>query len=122
MTKASADVRDILIECRDTVKSGVNRSEEASLALHKIVDAARDVDQQVASIETATNEQALGVSEIANAMARIDAVTQQTTNVAQQGAASAERLEALSATLMDSVTFFSLETNPNEAPVRLTTA
>ncbi len=122
VTKASADVRDILIECRDTVKSGVNRSEEASSALHKIVDAARDVDQQVASIETATNEQALGVSEIANAMARIDAVTQQTTNVAQQGAASAERLETLSATLMDSVTFFSLEDDPNKSPEALTIA
>lgn len=109
VSTASADVRGILIECRQTVQSGVSRSCEASDALQEIVRAAKDVDLQVGSIETATQEQSIGVSEIANAMALIDAATQRTNDVAQSGAASAERLEKLSAGLMDSVAFFSPE-------------
>jgi len=120
VTKASADVREILVECRQTVKSGVERSGEASSALQDIVRAAKDVDRQVESIETATNEQAIGVSEIANAMALIDAATQRTNDVAQQGATSAEHLESLSAGLIESVAFFSSE--PHEDNKVLTIA
>ena len=116
VTKASADVRSILIECRQTVQSGVTRSTEASEALQEIVRAAKDVDLQVGSIQSATNEQAIGVSEIANAMALIDATTQQTNDVAHQGAASAERLERLSSSLIKSVAFFSPEPDKSPAP------
>ena len=118
VTKASADVRGILIDCRQTVKSGVTRSSEASTALQEIVSAAKDVDLKVGSIETATNEQAIGVSEIANAMALIDTATQRTNDVAHQGAASAERLEKLSVSLMDSVAFFSPEPDEASEPAR----
>jgi len=107
VTNASADVRDILVECRKTVTSGVQRSEQASAAMQEIISTARDVDMQVEAIETATNEQAIGVGEIANAMALIDGVTQQTNTVAQKGVVSAERLELLSADLSESVAFFS---------------
>ncbi len=119
ITDASANVRDILDGCRDTVRTGVDRSEKASTALQEIVSAARDVDVQIESIETATNKQAISVTEIANAMASIDAVTQQTSEVAQKGVASAERLELLSTDLTDSVAFFSSQDQDENEPLAI---
>ncbi len=82
---------------------GVRISDKVASSLDVIVGKARQVDEIVAQIATASNEQTQGIGQINAAVRQMDKVTQGNAANAEETAAAAEELTAQSVTLAESV-------------------
>jgi methyl-accepting chemotaxis protein len=82
---------------------GVEISAKVSSGLREIVEKARQVDDLVGQIATASSEQSTGISQINTAVTQMDTVTQQTAAGAEESASSSEELNAQAASLEDAV-------------------
>jgi methyl-accepting chemotaxis protein len=82
---------------------GVRISAKVAESLDVIVAKARQVDEIVAEITTASNEQSQGIGQINSAVSEMDRVTQSNAAGSEETAAAAEQLSAQSAALKDSV-------------------
>ncbi len=78
-------------------------STKVAASLDVIVDKARKVDDLVAEIASASNEQSQGIGQINSAVGEMDKVTQSNAGNAEETAAAAEELSAQSIALKDSV-------------------
>ncbi len=81
---------------KDTVDKGIRTAEECDRVLDDILANVSRVNQMVAEISTASQEQAMGVQEVTKSMNQLDQVTQQNLGVAQQSSTSAEHLNGRS--------------------------
>jgi methyl-accepting chemotaxis protein len=82
---------------------GVVISSKVAEALLVIVEKARKVDELVAEIATASQEQNQGISQINTAVSQMDKVTQSNAASAEETAAAAEELSAQSVSLKEIV-------------------
>ncbi len=82
---------------------GVVISEKVAQSFSEIVEKARKVDELVAEIATASNEQSSGVTQVATAITQMDKVTQSNAASAEESASAAEELNAQSEMVRDSV-------------------
>ncbi|WP_245844411.1 methyl-accepting chemotaxis protein [Nibricoccus aquaticus] len=82
---------------------GVAISAKVSSGLREIVEKARQVDDLVGQIATASSEQSTGISQINTAVSQMDTVTQQTAAGAEESASASEELNAQAASLEDAV-------------------
>ncbi len=82
---------------------GVQISAKVSTGLREIVEKARQVDDLVGQIATASSEQSTGISQINTAVSQMDTVTQQTAAGAEESASASEELNAQAASLEDAV-------------------
>jgi methyl-accepting chemotaxis protein len=82
---------------------GVRISDKVAASLDVIVGKARQVDELVAQIATASSEQTQGIGQINSAVRQMDKVTQANAANAEETAAAAEELTAQSVTLAESV-------------------
>ncbi len=78
---------------------GVQISAKVAQSLTQIVEHAREVDNLVAEIATASHEQSEGISQVSTAISQMDQVTQSNAAHAEESAASANELNAQSAEL-----------------------
>ncbi len=83
--------------------SGVAISEKVTNSLHQIVGKARQVDELVAEIATASREQSQGLDQVNTAVTQMDKVTQNNAASAEETASASEELNAQAATLRDIV-------------------
>jgi len=83
--------------------SGVNISTKVSEVLNEIVNKARQVDELVAEVAVASNEQTQGIKQINAAVSQMDKVTQKNAAGAEQNAAAAQELNAQAAAMKASV-------------------
>jgi methyl-accepting chemotaxis protein len=82
---------------------GVQISQKVATALDDIVIKARQVDELVAEVSTASNEQIRGITQINSAVAQMDQVTQGNSTSAEESAAAAQELNAQATVLKHSV-------------------
>ena len=82
---------------------GVVISSKVAQSLGVIVEKARKVDELVAEIATASQEQNQGIGQINTAVSQMDKVTQSNAASAEETAAAAEELNAQSVALKDAV-------------------
>jgi len=85
-------------------EQGVQISTKVAKSLDVIVTKARKVDELVAEIASASQEQNQGIGQINSAVSQMDKVTQSNAAGAEETAAAAEELNAQSASLNDNVT------------------
>ncbi len=76
---------------------GVQISGKVGASLQEIVTKARQVDDLVAEIATASNEQSQGIGQVNTAVSQMDKVTQSNAATAEESAAAAEELNAQAA-------------------------
>lgn len=98
--KETAEKIDVAIRNGD---HGVAISEKVASSLGVIVSKARQVDQLVAEIATASDEQNQGILQINGAVSQMDKVTQANASNAEETAAAAEELNSQAAMMRDSV-------------------
>ena len=84
-------------------EQGVQISEKVAQSLGVIADKARQVDELVAEITTASSEQSQGISQINTAVSQMDKVTQANASGAEESAAAAEELNAQAVCLKETV-------------------
>lgn len=82
---------------------GVEITERVAKSLGEIVDKARQVDQLVAEVCTASREQSQGVQQITAAVTQMDKVVQSNAASAEESASAAEELNAQSFALREAV-------------------
>ncbi|MGL5116725.1 MAG: methyl-accepting chemotaxis protein, partial [Beijerinckiaceae bacterium] len=90
--QAARDIKGLIVDSSQQVVEGVRLVHETGVALKNIVNATTQVAETVVLISSATSEQANGIEEMSNAVARIDEMTQQNSALAEQSAASASEL------------------------------
>ncbi len=83
---------------------GVQISSKVAEALNDIVTKARQVDELVAEVSSASREQNQGISQVNTAVGQMDKVTQSNAANAEESAAAAEELNAQAYAMKNSVT------------------
>jgi methyl-accepting chemotaxis protein len=104
--KAAKETAELIEGSGNAVDQGLELSRKTAQGLSKIVDSARKTADLVGEIASASNEQALGISQINIGLDQIDKVTQQNTASAEQTASAAEELSAQSKDLKAMVGWF----------------
>ena len=84
--------------------NGVAISGKVTESLKQIVTKARQVDELVAEIATASREQSQGIDQVNTAVTQMDKVTQTNAAAAEESASASEELTAQAATLRELVT------------------
>jgi methyl-accepting chemotaxis protein len=97
--ETSAKIADAI----DKSRQGVEISAKVATSLEEIASKAREVDDLVAGIATASVGQTESLGHISQAIASIDEITQSTAASAEQSAQSAELLDAQAHSLEDAV-------------------
>jgi methyl-accepting chemotaxis protein len=97
-------------ETAATIEKTIQRSErgfdlsgKVAAQLEAMAAKAREVDEQVAEITAASNEQSQGISQINLALGQMDKITQDTAAQAEETASAAEELSAQSQLLKETV-------------------
>ncbi len=88
--------------------SSVDVSKQASGLLEQIVPDIKKTADLVQEISAASDEQALGANQIANAMGQIESATQQSSASSEQLAATADEMKAQVQNLYDKIEFFKI--------------
>ena len=83
---------------------GVEISDKVAGALNDIVAKARQVDELVAEVSSASREQTQGITQVNTAVGQMDKVTQSNAANAEESAAAAEELNAQAQAMKESVT------------------
>jgi len=89
-TKAMMD--GMVKSSKDKVDVGTRTAKECAVALDEILANVSTVNELVAEISTASQEQSTGVREITKAMAELDQVTQSNSSIANESASTASGL------------------------------
>jgi methyl-accepting chemotaxis protein len=82
---------------------GVNLSEKVATRLQEIVTKAKQVDELVAEVATASKEQTQGIDQLNTAIGQIDKVTQSNAANAEESASAAEEMSAQTEALKEAV-------------------
>ena len=96
---AASETAEKIEDAVSKSEQGVAISARVSNSLSDIVAKARDVDQLVAQISSASKEQSMGINQINEAVGQVDQVTQANSASAEETASASEELNAQSAEL-----------------------
>lgn len=83
--------------------------------MNSIVQAVTNVTDIMGEIASASDEQSRGISQIGQAVAEMDGVTQQNASLVQESAAAAASLEEQARQLTEAVSAFNLSDNTKSA-------
>ena len=105
---AAKEIKDLINTSGENVASGSQLVQRAGATMHEIVGAIERVTGIVGEISTATREQSTGISQIGQAIANLDQMTQSNAALVEQSAAAAQSLQQQADELARSVAVFKL--------------
>lgn len=106
--KAASETAELIEGSVGKTARGTQIADQTAAALQEIVDGIGKVNSLVAEIAVASTEQAQGISEVNQGLSQIDAVTQQNTANAEEGAAASEELSGQAEQLRHMLSQFKL--------------
>jgi methyl-accepting chemotaxis protein len=113
--QAAKNTADLIGESVRNSEDGVAISREVTTSFARIADGSQRVNELIAEIATAAQEQALGIRQVGDAVGQMDKVTQQNAANAEESASAAEELSSQAAELRSMVSRFRLpEANDGE--------
>ncbi|MEK7678439.1 MAG: nitrate- and nitrite sensing domain-containing protein [Verrucomicrobiota bacterium] len=101
--QAAKETADKIEDSIKKSQHGVGISAKVAQSLQAIVTKARQVDELVAQIATASQEQSQGIAQVNTAVTQMDKVTQSNAANAEESASAAEELNAQAETLKQAV-------------------
>ncbi|PCI62256.1 MAG: hypothetical protein COB37_07250 [Kordiimonadales bacterium] len=108
-SEAAKDIKGLIVDSNNQVKTGVELVNEAGTQLGEIVTSIKGVTDLVSEIAAANQEQATGIAEINKSIAEMDEMTQQNSALVEETAASARQLEDQSEVMQERVSFFTTD-------------
>jgi methyl-accepting chemotaxis protein len=114
--EAAKEIKILINTSVERVEQGTALVDEAGSTMSEVVASIRRVTDIMGEISAASNEQALGVSQIGEAVTNMDQVTQQNAALVEQMAAAASSLKSQAQELVQTVAVFKL--NASESTVR----
>ncbi len=107
--KAASESAELINRSVARTENGSKLAGETAESLARILNSVTKVNDLVAEIAAASNEQAQGISQITDGLGQIDQVTQQNTASAEQSAAASEQLSSMAARLGEMLAGFTLK-------------
>ena len=107
--KAASETAELIEHSVDKALNGSQIADGTAQALAEIVDHVSKVTDLVSEISAASDEQALGITQINQGLDQISIVTQQNTAHAEESAAAAEQLSGQAASLREDLKRFRLQ-------------
>ena len=105
---AAKEIRELIAQSAEQIAGGASQMTHAAQTIDEVVAAVQEVGELIQQITAATKEQALGISQVNEAVTQLDTVTQQNAALVEESAASADGLNGSAVTLARSVKVFQL--------------
>jgi len=112
---AAKEIKTLIAASVATIDGGSASVQLAGERMGDIVAAVRQVNDIIDRISSASEEQALGIAEVNQAVGQMDDVTQQNAALVEQAAAAAESLQDQAVQLSQAVSVFKIEAAPATA-------
>ena len=106
--EAAKEIKSLISASVERVESGTALVDQAGETMAKVVGSIRRVTDIMGEISAASNEQASGVTQVSDAVTKMDQATQQNAALVEQTAASASTLESQARALVSVVSVFKL--------------
>ncbi|MCH1930147.1 methyl-accepting chemotaxis protein [Shewanella sp. A25] len=110
---AAKDIKALISDSVSKIESGNTLVGKSGDTMEEIVVAIKRVNDIMAEIAAASNEQAVGIDEISKAVVQMDEMTQQNAALVEQAAAAAESMQSQAQQLSDSVASFRVDGDDN---------
>ncbi len=105
---AAKEIKGLIDDSVKTVESGSRLVAQAGQTMTELVSQVRRVNDLIAEITVASKEQTLGISQVGQAVAQLDEMTQQNAAMVEQSSAAANSLSDQAQRLVDAVKVFSV--------------
>ncbi len=105
---AAKEIKTLIGNSVEQVEAGSKLVVQAGTTMDEVVTSVKRVNGIIADIATASSEQNVGLDQINDAIAQMDAVTQQNAALVEQAAAAAESMKQQAATLKEAVSVFKI--------------
>ena len=103
---AAHEIRDLINKSTEQVSSGADYAAQAQATIASVEQSVRDVSRLMKEITNATGEQSQGISQVNEAVIRLETVTQQNANMVDETAQAVEVLSQRTKTLNRAVDVF----------------
>ena len=113
---AARDIRKLIAVSGDSIASGVQNVDASGAALRKIVDQIERINGLVSEMASAAEQQSTGIEEVNTAVTELDQITQQNAAMVAETTDAVRSLVGESQKLSDTVAFFQLGEQAEEAP------
>ena len=107
--QAAKEIKGLISESVERVDAGTALVEQAGERVSNIVVQVRRVSDLVGEITSASEEQSSGISQVGDAVAQLDQVTQQNAALVEESAAAADSLQQQARRLTEAVRVFRLD-------------
>ncbi|PWC22115.1 methyl-accepting chemotaxis protein [Brenneria roseae subsp. roseae] len=112
--QAAKEIETLISESVNLVNSGSVLVDNAGQTMREIVNAVTNVTDIMGEIASASDEQSRGISQVGQAIAEMDSVTQQNAALVQEASAAAASLEEQAAVLTRAVATFKLSNHQSQ--------
>jgi len=106
--EAAKEIKGLIGQSVSKVEAGSKLVDDAGKSMADIVVQVKRVNDLIAEISSASIEQSSGISQVGDAVAQLDQVTQQNAALVEQSAAAADSLKQQAANLAEVVSVFKL--------------
>jgi methyl-accepting chemotaxis protein len=114
---AAKEIKSLINDSVERVEQGTLLVDQAGITMTEVVGSIRRVTDIMAEISAASNEQALGVAQVGEAVTQMDQATQQNAALVEEMAAAASSLRSQSQELVGTVAVFKLAPGSSRATV-----
>ena len=104
---AAKEIKDLIGASMDKVNSGSALVADAGRTMSEVVQQVRHVNEMILSMSTASEEQSIGISQVGQAIAQLDQMTQQNAAMVEQSSAAANTMRDQAQRLMEAIKVFS---------------
>lgn len=115
--EAAKEIKKLITASVDRVEEGSALVDRAGNTMQEVVTAIRRVTDIMSEISAASNEQAVGVSQVGEAILQMDQGTQQNAGLVEESAAAATVLKEQADQMVRAVSVFRIHTSATSTPV-----
>src|SRR5438132_3702421 len=115
--EAAKEIKTLIVDSVDKVEGGTRLVDESGKTLGEIVTAVKKVNDIVAEVAAASQEQSAGIEQVNKAVMQMDEMTQQNAALVEEAAAASESVDTQAQNLRQLMEFFEVaERNAEEGP------
>ncbi|MBY0454052.1 MAG: MCP four helix bundle domain-containing protein [Burkholderiaceae bacterium] len=120
--EAAREIKALINASVDRVEHGSALVDQAGVTMNEVVTSIKRVTDIMTEISSASNEQAIGVAQVGEAVVRMDQTTQQNSALVEEMSVAAHALDAQAKELVQTVAVFKLPNNRPNPQARKSTA
>ena len=106
---AAKEIKELITDSVSKTADGTQQVETAGETMQEIVNSVKHVSDIIGEIATASGEQSVGISQVNDAVIKMDEMTQQNTALVEEAAAAAESMMEQADELMNVMDVFSID-------------